>query len=384
MHAVLAGSLLLLVVLYYLGDDGQASFFPSYLMTLACLPLLALPGAHYAVLRDSRVLLALVLVAWLGASTLWSGSFDWRYPAYAALLATFIIGFLFASERFPRLLDWLVTITIFSAAISASVSIYLHYFSGYNPLDEKDRLYALGRNYQPTISSLSYSIPLIMTCVRTALRKQALQKLVWGIVAVPLVWAIFLTGTRGAWVGLFASAATAIIFLTHMSVKRRAAVVGLLIAGGLGVIALLYALGFDEFILRRSLSFRPEIWAAAIERITAGNWLIGNGINVSSAVSWKHLTFNHSHSIYLSTLFYGGIVGLFLLLTLLLTSGLPLLSQARNEQHTIALTTLAFAVVTLALDGNRLVEKVDHLWIVLWFPLLFAWRARQFTAARVG
>lgn len=375
LHAILAGSILLLIVLYYLGDDGQASFFPSYLLTLACLALLAFPGGHHAALSDPRVIVALVLIAWLGASPLWSGSFDWQYPGYAALLATFVAGFMMAEKKYPALIDWVITVTILAAAISAAVSVYLFYFIDYNPLDEKDRLFALGRNYQPTISAISYSIPLVMAAARLAFQKQPMVRAGYVVALVPLIWAVALTGTRGAWLGLGAALVASAIILFPMSWRLRGIAAAGLVAALAAGVGIAMALGFDDYILRRSTSFRPEIWGATIERITAGNWLLGNGINVSAAVNWQHLRFDHAHSIYLSTMFYGGVVGFGLLMVLLAMSGLPLVRKAMSERHAIAFATLAFAVITLAVDGNRLIAKVDHLWIAFWLPLMIGWIA---------
>ena len=59
----------------------------------------------------------------------------------------------------------------------------------------------------------------------------------------------------------------------------------------------------------------------------------------------------------------------------MLASGLPMARRVWSQRHAIAFATLAFAAITLAVDGNRLIEKVDHIWIAFWFPMLFAWDA---------
>ncbi len=372
---MLTGAILLLILLYFLGDDGQAAFFPSYLASIVCLLLLAIPGVHREALKSPRLGIALLLIAWLAASPAWSGRFSWDYPASAALLATFLAGFTMNGQRFPALVDWVSVTLVAAGAAAAAISVYLYYSVGFNPLDEKDRLYALGRNYQPTISAISFSIPLIVACAYTLTGRRHLARIASALAAIPLIWAILLTGTRGAWLGLAGAAVASVLFLTSVNWRTRLVASGSVLVLVAIVIGIAIVSGHGDFILRRSTSFRPEIWMATLERLTAGSWLIGNGINVSAAVSWKHLTFDHAHSIYLSTLFYGGGVGLGLLLVLMLASGLPMARRVWSQRHAIAFATLAFAAITLAVDGNRVIEKVDHIWIAFWFPMLFAWDA---------
>ncbi len=374
LYVALFGSILLLIVLYYLGDDGQAAFFPSYIATLLAIPLLLLQP-NRQVLWDPRLACAVLFAIYLGITSLWSHQPGWHYPAYAILLVTFLVGAMLTAQRLPRLMHWVVTLSILSAAISASISIYLYYSVGYNPLDEKDRLYALGRNYTPTVSALSYSIPLIMAATRVTLTPALLERVLYLLLTAPLAWAIILSGTRSVMIGLVAAALLSLLVLTRASWRERLGIAAGILTTIVMIALAAYLSGYDDMLLRRASSFRPQIWAAAIERITAGNWVFGNGISVSSVLNWQHLSFDHAHSIYLSTLFYGGIIGFGLLVGLIVLSAGPLFRPLASELHAIAFATLTFSLVTLAMDGDRLVAKVDHLWIAFWLPMLLAWTA---------
>ena len=99
------------------------------------------------------------------------------------------------------------------------------------------------------------------------------------------------------------------------------------------------------------------------------SWLIGYGDNASSTVDTAGYLFEHPHSIYLSTLFYGGIIGLGLLLALIAKSYVILFRAQAGEPRGIALACLTFGAVSLLFDGDYLLDKIDYVWLVLWLPV---------------
>ena len=70
-------------------------------------------------------------------------------------------------------------------------------------------------------------------------------------------------------------------------------------------------------------------------------------------------------------MFYGGVIGIGGLLLLMMSS----ISAALESHHparwlTLSLLTYGFAV--LMFDGNRLISKIDFIWLVFWLPVAFA------------
>ena len=135
----------------------------------------------------------------------------------------------------------------------------------------------------------------------------------------------------------------------------------------------LASFGWDELV-KRSTSFRPEIWGELISRTLQTNWLLGHGIIADSSVahsSYEHgvFSFHHAHSVYVATFFYGGVVGLLGFLGLLAYLGLRLYQANGAEMRGLATMALIYAAVVMFFDGDRLLVKVDYLWIVFWLPV---------------
>ena len=94
----------------------------------------------------------------------------------------------------------------------------------------------------------------------------------------------------------------------------------------------------------------------------------GNLELVSAAVdcAWRH-----PHHLYVSTMFYGGVVGIGgLILVMIGSVSVTLESDHPSRWLTLSLLTYGFAV--LMFDGNRLISKIDFIWLVFWLPVAFA------------
>ncbi len=365
--------LILLFVAYYLGDDGQVAFFPAYLGGLAFVALCTASAEARSVFMDRRIIAALVFITYLAASSLWSETVSMRPLGYAVLLVGFLFSILITHRHLPYMLAHAIDLLIIVASMSAAISIYLFHTADFNPLDETDRLYAFGRIYNPVISAVSYAIPLVFALTRLVFETSVVRQLLLVAAALCLVWAVILTGTRSVWLGLLAALAAIILINPALTAKRKLIAMACIVVGAGLLIAVAFAAGLGDNILRRALSFRPEIWAAIIDRVQAGNWLFGQGIGTDSSVTWQNLRFDHAHSVYLATLFYGGAVGLTLLVAIILTTLLELVSSRFDQRTALAVGGCVFAIVTLAIDGDRLLNHVDHLWIVFWLPIALAW-----------
>lgn len=367
--------LLLLFVAYYLGDDGQAAFFPSYIGTVSFLALCAVSSDVRAMLGAWRAVIFLAFVTYLAASGLWSQPASLMPLGHAVLLVGFVFGITITHRNLPRILTYTLDLLILAAAMSAAISVYLFHSIDVNPLDEKDRLYAFGRIYNPVISAVSYAIPLLFAVTRVIFEKSLVRRCLLVAASICLIYAIILTGTRSVWLGLLGAPVAIILINPNLTTRRRLTALAIVAAGAATLVAVAFAAGFGDNIVRRALSFRPEIWSAMLDRIQSGNWLLGHGIYTDSSVTWQHLTFDHAHSVYLATLFYGGVVGLTLFVTMIGSTLVDLRNSRFDERSAMAIGGFAFALVTLAIDGDRLVEKVDHLWIVFWLPLALVWTA---------
>ena len=89
------------------------------------------------------------------------------------------------------------------------------------------------------------------------------------------------------------------------------------------------------------------------------------------------LEFQHAHSIYVSTFFYGGVIGLLALLGFLgLCAGRSLRANS-SEIQALATMMLLYGVTVLLFDGDRILTKVDYIWMVFWLPIAMVLVADQ-------
>jgi len=362
--------LILLTISYFLGENGRISYFPSYLIGIVGLGL-ALCGRFNLIIKSTKIttiLLATILGYFCLAIMATNGDFysSLRYFGYSLLLLSFVYGLVYASTTMEWFRDVFLSTLVIAAAVSAAYSTYFFFNLDYQPLAER-RLYALGGLNNPAMSAMSYGAALSLCMSFFFLTKERGLRILTLVLGIVLIVAIGLSGTRGVWIGLLAAGAATIFLMPNKSHQRRL----MLILFCLIPVTLIasYLSGFTELMLKRSTSFRPEIWQATITQWLNGNLMLGAGIQTAFDLYIAPNKFMHPHSLYLSTLYYGGILGLGLLLMSIGRLFWVLLHKADLDVKTYALPLLVFGLVTLLFDGNRLVAKVDFLWLCFWLPV---------------
>lgn len=346
------------------------SFFPSYLigvlgLSVVCLEFPRLHDVKLTLLSLSGMFLTILISNAIAGHDI---EITMRYFGYVLLILTYIIGFYICSRQVPWFLQAFMTITVGAATVSSLLSIGFYFLLDYQPLDEQ-RLYALGRLNNPVISAISYGSILCLVLPFTAETREIGLRFLAGTIAISLIAAIMLTETRGVWLALAVS--LLVVFTMH---EWRSKTQLLATMGGMAIVLLLltvilHQLGYTDVILKRSLSFRPEIWRATINAwLDAGFWF-GAGIATTIELNIPPNKFLHPHSIYLSTLYYGGVIGLLSFLFFIARLLWVLKHTTERNLKIYAAPLLMFGLVVLLFDGNKIIEKVDFLWLCLWLPV---------------
>ena len=118
--------------------------------------------------------------------------------------------------------------------------------------------------------------------------------------------------------------------------------------------------------MERGTSLRPAIWVDGWQRIRDnGAWVFGNGAGASTALEVGNLAIRHYHDIFLSTLFYGGLVGVALLCGMLATI---LIDGLRVPATQPWLAAFCVGVGCLLTNGDRLVIHPHPVWLYFWLP----------------
>lgn len=352
---------------FFLLENGRGNSFPTYLVGLGIIPLMALQFRSLQIDWALAGLTALFL-GYMTLSVLWSSNNGPVAKTFseALLVLTFCLAVPVSMERFHWFLNALVVLVILSAVVNSGYSIYLHYaLPEYQPLPEP-RLYALGRLSNPVIGALSYGFAAVLAAYMLLTETRRLARIGYLFAILLFIFAIVLTGSRGAYLAL--AAAMSIGVLLNYPGNRTLQVIG--VVGTLAVLsAAAYLFLGPELLFSRALSFRPEIWSEFVSRTIAGNVWIGAGMTTDSEFQLPELLIQHPHSAFIATFYYGGLIGLGLYLGLILRAIQSLSAMGQNNVRLLGSMLLAFGLTATALDGNELISKVNYLWFLVWLPV---------------
>lgn len=370
--------MLLAMCAYFLAANGRINNFPTYLIAVIIVVILPLTRPLTLALSRLRIIrTSTLLLIYLAISTLWSETVSLREVlvsfADALLLLSFLCAIVICNDIYRKFTPLLLSIVILAACVSAVYSIVLYLSLDYQPLPE-DRLYALGRLHNPVVGALSYGIATVLAFCKFLSTTDPYKKQGWLILLGILLSAIYLTGSKGVLIGLTFAAVLSISLQFGLSRKQMIVFLGVLL-GAISVIIITLYLEFAavfDVLFPRAVSFRPEIWLTVIKSTFEHNLLFGFGYLATGSLSINNIEFMHAHSIYLATFYYGGLVGLMLLIYLITIVFKAVHREPFTDLHMIASSGFLFAITTLIVDGDRLLLKIDYIWLVFWLPIALA------------
>jgi O-antigen ligase len=147
----------------------------------------------------------------------------------------------------------------------------------------------------------------------------------------------------------------------------------LLLISAVGVVLFMLYPDFSKWRIFSTRTYtrthRLELWGQALLQAKDAPYF-GHGLNADTRITLssgkKRL---HYHSVYVTTLFYGGIVGL-LLLTMLVGSAIwQALTRTGELQKFLVTCMLVFGSLCIMTDGNTLIRHPKPVWIFFWFPI---------------
>ena len=359
-------SLALCFLLYFLAENGKINAFGTYLLAVTVVPALFIKEIRARVPRNRLLALALLFLFYLALGSVWASGEEARgfgkHLGYAALIAAFMIAVPLLIDRYSSHTHKFAVMVVCAAMVSAVCSIYLHFL----PPDQQSlpapRLYAIGRLSNPVVSATSYGFAVVLGIYLGLSLTRPVTRIALVIAIGFLLWAIALSGSRAAWLAI-AIAAAAGVALTRPRYRWWLAAGTILMFGVLAVALT----GLDE-LTRRAFSFRPEIWSHFVHLTLETAPFAGVGSGTSSEWVAGIETFRHPHSIFISTLYFGGAFGLAMLIGVYLLAARSLFMN-REPLRLPASMTLTFGLVVGLLDGDNLLTKIDYLWWIFWLPV---------------
>ena len=333
-------------------------------------PLVALQGRTLKI-DWTLVGLAALFLTYMAFSVAWSSSDErvMESMTKAFLVFTFCLSIPLSVARFQWFLNTLAFLAILAGIVNCGYSIYLHFaLPDFQPLPEP-RLYSLGRLSNPVIGAFSYSFAAVLAVYMMLTSERRVAKVTCALAVLFFLWAIVLTGSRGAYLALTAGISLGVLLRYPGEIKIQILGVAFTLAA-LSLAA--YLLLGQELLFNRGVSFRPEIWTEFISRTITENIWIGVGMSTDSSLQLPELLIKHPHSVFVSTFYYGGAIGLAIYLAMIVKSMFALNQNKESNLRLLGAMLLAFGLTATALDGDAVVTKVDYLWLLIWIPIAIA------------
>jgi O-antigen ligase len=354
-------ALLLYVAGAFLLPKGNASAVLFYVAVLPCL-VARLNCAPFVQWREPGVGLALGLIAFSGLTLIWGEGGAHRLGQFAAdTIATlgFVLALLLTLDA-PHARNWFARALIWAGAVNAAVAIARGLLlPPHDPLDP--RLWGWGVAEHPILGAM-----VMTTAYLTAFSRGLARPAAWWNFAAAAVMLIFIgwCESRGPLVAAFA----ATLFLLSRHVRRwwPAAIVAALAAAA-DLANTPAGAHVWSVLARRGFSHRWEIWRATLGAIGQRLWF-GHGLGgqMHLPVGGQDITF--PHDLYLSLLYYSGVVGLALFVALMGVLALRLWRERDAETPWLAAMGVATLVGGLT-DLGQVTKGPGPMWFILWVPV---------------
>ena len=358
---------------YYLLPSSQANNFPTFLLALSMMFYVALDTERLKFFDHSGLVKVLMLLLFYMATTgfwFYDGQLLQVLKLYADafLVFSFIFSLIILFRKAENFLYLLVVTIVLAALLSALEWLYL-------TMTSDDIVSAVGRLRYSALAAISWGFAVILALWLTAVSATPIAKICWAIAGLFL--AIAALYQEILYVQIALSIAIASAGYLHLKAswsqkKPRVFVIG--------CVVVFFALSlFLSASLNEIQNDRPTIWNQSVQHLfdVPGKPLFGFGLMGDTTMSLPceihyagevcHVS--HPHSLFVSTLVYGGIIGLFLLFTLLIWTMNILASDIHQRPAQLALVILSYAIPLLLFDGDRIIDKIDIVWLLLWLPI---------------
>ncbi len=316
--------------------------------------------------RDKTFWLLIGLFAYMATSLAWNDTIisDIAHLKRLVLIFIFLMGAIYMGENHTKLIINLLLSATIMLAISGCYAIYLHY-SNHNGLFAT-RFVGIGNFSNPLLSSHVYGVftVFLMAYISTQYQGKLTSFIHLLIVLFIILFVMtLLTQSRTAMLAL--TMATLALFLWCQP-KITLYFISLLILSA--TIILIFK---PDIILARGFSARPELWKISLEKISLAPCL-GHGLATKLDITIPRFyhVFSEPHNIYLGTAYYGGMLGLLLLLMLLLNLIYSSVLIAKsNPLAMIGIAMLIYGLTAGMTEGGNIFPRPKETWFIIWLPI---------------
>lgn len=319
-------------------------------------------------------LLAAGLVALFGYYMLQSGFYgDWDSVRRVLTVAVFILCVAFA----VLWLDFDVSRLVCLASILGVFFALCYDITTFNSRDQaltnpfRDMASGLDwfASYHNTIiAGLHWSLLALALIWAYTKSQQNSLRLLYLVSGCVVLFAVYHTAARTAWVATMFGVAALFLYMDRVARLRL-----LLLVVPSALIAILYSLLRPEAIVRKGLTYRDDIWIEHIHRLESGrDWIFGKGIAALEPfvkLPSGNLAI-HPHSIYIESLYTGGLVALLLFIFVLGVALCCLLDRrVVFKGKDFFGPVMIGAIVAMIVDFNDLFGTPNLVWLWFWLPM---------------
>lgn len=353
------GTFAFLTGMFWIVDHGLYSKLFYWLIALPSLLLLATQPRSVAHMFGSRIVIAYVLFAcYMSLTIFWSGTSDnaidlVKRPLYVFLFFYFIFEF---GRRRSDLLHNTVMISAVFAIAAGLFTVGRFFIEG-----ASGRLAGYGALSNPLMVSHVFGF-FVALWLGTYFSGRKLFEPLSGFAMLVGVVLLFATGSRTPLVALVVTS----LWLSVLTFNRK----GVVVLGLLASLFVAIAVLAPDLILQRGLSYRTEIWADVLQKISEKVWF-GYGYNAPLKIQLDAFPypFSDPHNLTLAVFHAGGILGLVLWLWLYFNA---LLDGWRFRADKWVLMLSAAVVYGLAAgmtEGGSFLPRPKEHWFLIWIPM---------------
>ncbi|MCZ6888173.1 MAG: O-antigen ligase family protein [Gammaproteobacteria bacterium] len=331
---------------------------------------------------DWAFILVVVLLTYIPLTIFWSAPWNAGQAFGLVVRAVLVLCFVVAIAEGFRV-DWfrgrLNKVMALAGGLAALAALAVYVIDP--PVD--GRLFGLGQLDVHVRAALVFGVCLVSTIAWVIEEPSWRQRSLAVVLGIILISAIVLSGSRNAW----ASVTLGVVTFVAAVVTSSPRAFGWMVAAGATIMAVVIVVLISstetrDMLLPRGLSFRPAIWAAAIDDVLAHGPVFGRGVLTPDSVRVDGLEFRHQHSLYIAVFHQGGVVALVLFGALTAVAIVSLLRHFEHPQAKLALGILAIALPSYTLDGYELVDKIGWSWLLYWLPIAISLGLRNSAGLR--
>jgi hypothetical protein len=237
-----------------------------------------------------------------------------------------------------------------------------------NHLIPNGRLFLWGSVPHPTLGASMYCIGICagLFCINNDGNDTTYLKYVEIVGLIIVCLTVLLSKSRGPILSLY------FMFMLYAGTRKSKKGVLLLLVLPITVycIAIWTGSGLISTVIERKF-YRFEMWSVELMRMK-GHLLFGNGIlSDDNLFIHSNIEFIHPHSVYIATIFYGGIFAGCLLLSILLFSFHTAIRWFVQKKDALCMCMILLATLLIATDGSKIVTKPNVIWLIFWLPICF-------------